>query len=48
MNKDVLLKYAQFARNELETQIGLSLKKLGITENGILDIKKLGDVYVID
>ena len=48
MNKNALLDYALFARRELETQIALSLNNLGITKDGVANIKRVGDVYAID
>lgn len=48
MNKNALLDYALYARQELETQIALSLNNLGITKDGVANIRNVGDVYVID
>ena len=48
MNKNALLDYALFARRELETQIALSLNNLGITKDGVANVKRVGDVYAID
>lgn len=48
MNKKALEDYALFARNELETQIALSLNKLGIYKDRILKANIVGDLTVIE
>lgn len=48
MNKKALEDYALFARNELETQIALSLNKLGIYKDRILKANVVGDLTVIE
>ncbi len=48
MNKEALNEYALFARNELETQITLSLNKLGIYKDRILKANKVGDLTIIE
>lgn len=48
MNKKALEDYALFARNELETQIALSLNKLGIYKDKILKANIVGDLTVIE
>ena len=48
MNKKALLDYALFARKELETQIALSLNKLGIYKDKILKANIVGDYTIIE
>lgn len=48
MNKKALLEYAVFARKELETQIALSLNKLGIFKDKILKANIVGDYVIIE
>lgn len=48
MNKKALEDYALFARNELETQIALSLNKLGIYKDKILKANVVGDFTIIE
>jgi len=48
MNKKALLDYALFARKELETQIALSLNKLGIYKGRILKANVVGDFTIIE
>lgn len=48
MNKKALEDYALFSRNELETQIALSLNKLGIYKDKILKANIVGDLTVIE
>ena len=48
MDKKALLDYALFARKELETQIALSLNKLGIYKDHITKANIVGDVTVIE
>ena len=48
MNKKALLDYAIFARKELETQIALSLNKLGIYKDKILKANIVGDYTIIE
>lgn len=48
MNKKALLDYALFARKELETQIALSLNKLGIYKDKILKANVVGDYTIIE
>lgn len=48
MNKKALLEYAVFARKELETQIALSLNKLGIFKDKILKANIVGDYAIIE
>jgi len=48
MNKKALLDYALFARKELETQIAISLNKLGIYKNKIAKANVVGDITVIE
>lgn len=48
MYKKALEDYALFARNELETQIALSLNKLGIYKDRILKANIVGDLTVIE
>lgn len=48
MNKKALEDYALFARNELETQIALSLNKLGIYKDKTLKANIVGDLTVIE
>lgn len=48
MNKKALLEYALFARKELETQIALSLNKLGIYKDHITKANVVGDFTIIE
>lgn len=48
MNKTVLMNYALFARKELESQIALSLNKIGIFENSIKTSNVVGDYTIIE
>ena len=48
MNKKTLLEYALFARKELETQIALSLNKLGIYKDHITKANVVGDFTIIE
>ena len=48
MNKKALLEYALFARKELETQIALSLNKLGIYKDRITKANVVGDFTIIE
>lgn len=48
MDKKALLDYALFARKELETQIGLSLNKLGIYKDHITKANIVGDYTIIE
>ena len=48
MNKKALLEYALFARKELETQIALSLNKLGIYKDHITKASVVGDFTIIE
>ena len=48
MNEKALLDYALFARKELETQIALSLNKLGIYKDKILKANVVGDYTIIE
>ena len=47
MNKKALLEYALFARKELETQIALSLNKLGIYKDHITKANVVGDLLLL-
>lgn len=48
MDKKALLDYALYARKELETQIGLSLNKLGIYKDHITKANIVGDYTIIE
>ena len=48
MNKTALMNYALSARKELESQIGLSLNKLGIYEDSIKRADIVGDYTIIE
>lgn len=48
MNKKALLDYALYARKELETQIAVSLNKLGIYKDHVADAHIVGDYCIVD
>lgn len=48
MNKTALMNYALFARKELESQISLSLNKLGIYKDSIKKANIVGDYTIIE
>ena len=48
MNKRALLDYALYARKELETQIALSLNKIGIFKDHIAEAHIVGDYCIVD
>lgn len=48
MNKKALLEYALFARKELETQIALSLNKIGIYDDHVSYAHIIGDRTIIE
>ena len=48
MDKNALMKYALWARKELESQIGLSLNRLGFYKNGIKGANIVGDYTIIE
>lgn len=48
MDKKALLEYALFARKELETQIALSLNKIGIYDDHVSYAHIVGDRTIIE
>lgn len=48
MDKNALMKYALWARKELESQIGLSLNRLGFYKTGIKGANIVGDYTIIE